>query len=80
MTPSALIDYIAGPSHVLPTNGSARWRGVLTPLDFMKPIATVEVINAAEVMKLGDLGYALGLREGFIRHAESIKTWLGRLG
>jgi hypothetical protein len=46
----------------------------------MKPIATVEVINAAEVMKLGDLGYALGLREGFIRHAESIKTWLGRLG
>jgi histidinol dehydrogenase len=80
MTPSALIDYIAGPSHVLPTNGSARWRGVLTPLDFMKPIATVEVINAAEVMKLGDLGYALGLREGFVRHAESIKTWLGRLG
>jgi hypothetical protein len=26
------------------------------------------------------LGYALGLREGFVRHAESIKTWLGRLG
>jgi hypothetical protein len=26
------------------------------------------------------LGYALGLREGFVRHAESIRTWLGRLG
>jgi hypothetical protein len=25
------------------------------------------------------LGYALGLREGFVRHAESIRAWLDRL-
>ena len=79
MTPSALIDYVAGPSHVLPTGGSARWRGVLTPADFMKPIATVEVVNAVDAVKLGSSGHVLGLREGFVRHAESIRAWLGRL-
>jgi hypothetical protein len=45
----------------------------------MKPIATVEAINTTEAAKLGDLGYALGLREGFVRHAESIRAWLDRL-
>lgn len=75
-TPSALIDYVAGPSHVLPTSGSARWRGVLTPVDFMKPIAHVEPLNRDEAAELGKWAVMLGLREGFRLHAESIRDWL----
>ncbi|WP_292000465.1 histidinol dehydrogenase [Caldivirga sp.] len=76
MAPSALIDYIAGPSHVLPTSGSAKWRGVLTPIDFMKPIAYIEPISKVEANELGKLGATLGLREGFRRHSEALTNWV----
>ncbi|ABW02233.1 histidinol dehydrogenase [Caldivirga maquilingensis] len=76
MAPSALVDYAAGPSHVLPTGGSARWRGVLTPMDFMKPIAYVEPTSGDEARRLGELGAVLGLREGFRRHSEALTNWI----
>ena len=76
MAPSALVDYIAGPSHVLPTGGSARWRGVLTPVDFMKPIAYVESTSKVEARGLGELGAILGLKEGFRRHSEALANWI----
>lgn len=74
--PSAAVDYVAGPSHVLPTGGSARWRGTLTPLDFMKPIATVEATNPQGASILLRQGALLAFREGFRIHGESIETWL----
>ncbi|WP_291766515.1 histidinol dehydrogenase [Caldivirga sp. UBA161] len=76
MAPSALVDYIAGPSHVLPTGGSARWRGVLTPMDFMKPIAYIEPTSKTEAGRLSELGAILGLREGFRRHSEALVNWI----
>ncbi|WP_069807431.1 histidinol dehydrogenase [Vulcanisaeta thermophila] len=71
-TPSALIDYVAGPSHVLPTSGSARWRGTLTVLDFMKPLATVRVVSGESSRGMFMTGHKLALREGFRIHAKSL--------
>jgi histidinol dehydrogenase len=76
LAPSALVDYVAGPSHVLPTSGSSRWRGVLTPIDFMKPIAYVTPVNSNAAVKLGEQAVVIGLREGFRRHADSIIRWI----
>jgi len=69
-TPPALLDYSAGPDHVLPTSGWARFRGGLTVYDFLKGIAYVrsknpdrELIRAA--MKLAEY-------EGFTVHSRSM--------
>ena len=35
-TPEALGDYVAGPSHVLPTSGNARFESGLSVIDFLK--------------------------------------------
>src|SRR5207244_10985553 len=40
-TPASLGDYIAGPSHVLPTFGSARYAGALSVDDFIKRVHVV---------------------------------------
>ncbi|MGC8544220.1 MAG: histidinol dehydrogenase, partial [Vulcanisaeta sp.] len=75
-TPSAMIDYVAGPSHVLPTESSARWRGVLSVYDFIKPVAYVKAVNKDLVGELARHGTALAMREGFNNHARSIMEWL----
>jgi len=72
-TPSAVVDYVAGPSHVLPTGGSARWRGIMTPMDFMKPIAKVRANRGSRLLKLGS---EIGLSEGFRLHAESLRRYM----
>ena len=68
-TPSPYLDYVAGPSHVLPTNLSSKWRGLLTPIDFMKPIAIVEGFKK-ELIKLG---IKIAEIEGFKYHRESLR-------
>jgi histidinol dehydrogenase len=45
-TPEALGDYIAGPNHVLPTNGSARFSSGLSVLNFMKRTSLLHVPEA----------------------------------
>lgn len=42
-SPVALGDYVAGPSHVLPTGGTARWASPLGVVDFMRRVSWVEV-------------------------------------
>ena len=42
LSTAAIGDYFAGPSHVLPTFGSARFAGALTPDDFTKPVHVVD--------------------------------------
>ena len=70
LTPSSLVDYVAGPSHVLPTGGSARWRGILTPMDFMKAIAEVDGRSASR--ELVDAAIKLAAYEGFSLHARAL--------
>ena len=51
MAPASLGDYIAGPSHVLPTNGTARFGGALGLEDFTKDVHIVSVTD--EAMQMG---------------------------
>ncbi|HEY8060410.1 MAG TPA: histidinol dehydrogenase, partial [Acidimicrobiales bacterium] len=51
-SPASLGDYTAGPSHVLPTFGSARYAGALSVLDFLKQIHVVTA-DAAGLARLG---------------------------
>lgn len=74
-SPAALGDYIAGPSHVLPTYGSARFASALTVGDFLKDhhvvTASAEGLAAAapHVIALAD-------QEGLAAHAESVRLRL----
>ena len=74
--PSAMIDYVAGPSHVLPTESSAKWRGVLSVYDFIKPMAYVKSLSKELAIELARHGAALAMHEGFNNHAKSITEWL----
>lgn len=69
-TPPALIDYSAGPDHILPTNGWARFRGGVTVYDFLKPVSYVNAEKADR--KLVKAAEILAEYEGFKHHAKSI--------
>ncbi len=43
LTPASVGDYVAGPSHVLPTDGTARFANALTVDDFIKDIHIVDM-------------------------------------
>ena len=51
-TPEAVGDYIAGPNHVLPTNGTAKFSSGLSVLDFYKR-TTVVNFNKNNLNELG---------------------------
>ncbi|QGA54652.1 histidinol dehydrogenase [Sulfolobus sp. E5-1-F] len=69
-TPPAIIDYVAGPNHILPTNGWARVRGGITVYDFIKPTmyASIRDINK----QLLEASISLANYEGFVIHGKSI--------
>lgn len=71
-TPASLGDYVVGPSHVLPTNGTARFASSLTVRDFMKDIHVVTADPSGLAM-LGDHVVALAGAEGLDAHAASIR-------
>lgn len=72
-SPASLGDYVAGPSHVLPTHGTARFASALTVDDFVKHH---HVITADEEGFLGLAGTveALAVAEGLDTHAESVRV------
>lgn len=69
-TPASLGDYLAGPSHVLPTHRSARYGQVLRVGDFTKEIHVVTASRAA-MAELGPTLATLARAEGLSTHAES---------
>ncbi len=78
LAPASLGDYVAGPSHVLPTSGSARYGSALTVDDFQKQVHVVTVDEkgfalAAPVVE------TLATAEGFAAHARSISLRRERL-
>lgn len=72
LAPGSIGDYIAGPSHVLPTHGTARFAGALTVDDFMKQLHTISLDRAA-FDKIAPYVETLAEAEGFDAHAESIR-------
>jgi len=68
--PSPYLDYAAGISHVLPTGGSARWRGIITPHTFMKPIGMAEAVGPLQLL---DAARKLAEYEGFPYHRRALQ-------
>ncbi len=69
-TSEALGDYCAGPNHVLPTSGTARFSSPLGVYDFQKRSSLIQV-SALGAEKLGDIASVLAFGEGLQAHAQS---------
>lgn len=72
-SPQAAGDYAAGPNHVLPTSGQARFRGGLSVLDFVKLI-TVQKLSSAGLQKISQTVERLAETEGLAAHAYSVRV------
>ena len=71
-SPASIGDYVAGPSHVLPTHGSARFSSALTVGDFLKHHHVV-TIDEEGFARLAPHVEALAAAEGLDAHAESVR-------
>ena len=69
-TSEALGDYCAGPNHVLPTSGSARFSSPLGVYDFQKRTSLIKVSRAG-AQTLGRIASTLAHGEGLPAHAQS---------
>lgn len=72
LSPASMGDYVAGPSHVLPTFGSARFAGALGVSDFQRQMHAVTVSRSG-LEALGPAVISLATAEGLGVHAESIR-------
>lgn len=63
-------DYIAGPSHVLPTSGTARFTSSLSCLDFVRVIGLV-ALEAETSRRLSPLAAEIAYQEGLDAHAQA---------
>jgi len=71
-TPVPVGDYYAGPSHVLPTGGTARFFGPLSCNDFLKASSVVEYDEASLAADAADI-VDFATREGLTAHANAVR-------
>ncbi len=76
-TPEAIGDYVAGPSHVLPTARSARFSSGLSVLDFLKRTSLIGC-SPDSVRAIGADAATLADAEGLGAHALSVRLRLGK--
>jgi histidinol dehydrogenase len=74
--PASVGDYLAGPSHVLPTFGSARFASALRVDDFVKHVHVVS-LDADALARAAPHVVALAEAEGLAAHAESVRLRAG---
>ncbi len=72
LAPASIGDYVAGPSHVLPTNGTARFAGALSVRDFTKPMHEISV-DSEGLAAVGPHVAAIADAEGLDAHAQSVR-------
>lgn len=70
-----IADYVAGPSHVLPTEGTARFSSPLNIIDFIK-ITNVVTVDEHNLDELGEAASTIATAEGFDGHAQAIRKRL----
>jgi histidinol dehydrogenase len=75
----ALVDYAAGPSHVLPTEGTARFGSGLNILDFVKLISVVKT-SKKDIKQLGRAAAVIARAEGLDAHARAVEKRLEDAG
>lgn len=76
-TPEAVGDYVAGPNHVLPTSGSARFSSGLGVLDFLKRSSLIGG-DADSLAAIGPAAVTLAKAEGLDAHALSVSIRMNR--
>lgn len=72
-TPVPAADYFLGVNHVLPTGGAARFGGVLTVRDFVKPVS-LAMVGREEFLRERELGIRLAEVEGMELHRRSMEV------
>jgi len=70
-SPEAIGDYLAGPNHVLPTSGSARFASGLSVNDFLKRTSLIKCSKRG-IEKIGQMAINLANYEGLHAHALSV--------
>ena len=76
-SPASVGDYVAGPSHVLPTDGTARFGSALTVADFQKDVHVITLDQEA-LERVAPTVAAIARAEGLAAHADSVLRRLGR--
>ncbi len=76
LAPASVGDYIAGPSHVLPTFASARFASVLGVEDFTRRVHAVKV-DERGIQRVAHHVAAIAEAEGLAAHAESVLMRIG---
>lgn len=71
----ALGDYVAGPSHVMPTGGTARFMSPVNVRDFQNIISVVGV-NEETLRRIGPAAATLARAEGLEAHARAVESRL----
>ncbi len=74
-SPEAMGDYLAGPNHVLPTGGTARFSSPLSVDDFLKRTSVIQ-LSKAGITQLGPHAATLAHTEGLSFHARSVEERL----
>jgi histidinol dehydrogenase len=74
-SPVVLGDYVAGPSHVLPTGGSARFGSPLGVADFLK-VTNIIALNKPAMRELSQAAMVIAEAEGLDAHAQAIEKRL----
>src|SRR5579859_4149865 len=75
-SPEAAGDYASGPNHVLPTSGTARLRGGLSVMDYLKVIS-VQHLSLEALQRLAPAITTLARAEGLEAHARSVEVRSG---
>jgi histidinol dehydrogenase len=76
-SPVVLGDYVAGPSHALPTGGSARFSSPLTVQDFLK-INSIIALDDSAIGTLGPVAAMMADNEGLTGHASAVRVRLDK--
>ena len=76
-SPEAIGDYIAGPSHTLPTEGSSRFSSGLSVFDFLKRISLISC-NKNSFNKIAKYGVEIARAEGLHAHQLSLEIRLNK--
>ena len=78
-SPEVMGDYVAGPSHVMPTGGTARFSSALSVHQFLRTMPVVG-LSPADFRALGPSAVDIAHAEGLSAHAGAIQVRLESLG
>ena len=77
-SPEVMGDYIAGPSHVMPTGGTARFSSALGVHQFLRTMPVVG-LSPADFQRLGPAAVHIAETEGLSGHSAAVQIRLDRL-